>query len=207
MRLLVEMYEHAFSISGLEGSQAALLALLKGNHRFVNDRPEYPNQGLERRAEIVAGQNPFAIILTCSDSRLSPEILFDQGLGDLFVIRTAGNIVDDIALGSIEYAVEHLKVPLLVVLGHQKCGAVTAAVEGGEAPGHIANIVEKIAPAVEAARSLPGDLTANAINANVSSVVKLLKESEPFLAKAVQEARLEIAGARYDLDSGAVTLL
>lgn len=207
MRLLSGRGGRVFSSSGLESSQAALLTLLKGNHRFVNGRAEYPNQSPERRAEIVGGQNPFAIILTCSDSRLPPEVLFDQGLGDLFVIRTAGNIVDDIALGSIEYAVEHLKVSLLIVLGHQKCGAVTAAVEGGEAPGHIANVVEKITPAVEAARSMPGDLTANAINVNVYNFVNFLKASEPFLSKAVHEARLEIAGARYDLDSGVVTLL
>ena len=113
-----------------------------------------PNQGVERRKELVEGQHPFAIILCCSDSRVPPEVIFDQGLGDLFIVRTAGNVFDNIALGSIEYAVEHLEVPLLVVLGHGQCGAVTATVEGGHAPGHISNVVEAIQPAVVKAYDL-----------------------------------------------------
>jgi carbonic anhydrase len=179
-----------------------LARLLEGNNRFAADQSSYPHQDMARRAEIVAGQNPFAIVLTCADSRVPPEILFDQGLGDLFVVRTAGNVVDEIALGSIEYAVAHLQVPLLLVLGHQGCGAVTAATGEGAAEGHIAAIVSQIAPAVSAARELPGDLVANAIDLNIRRVAADLAASEPILAAAVAAGQLAVVAARYDLDRG-----
>ncbi len=130
----------------------ALQTLLDGNKRFAAGRQLHPNQGKERRDEVAKGQKPFAIIVGCSDSRIPPEILFDQGIGDLFIIRLAGNIVDDMALGSIEYAADHLGSRLVVVLGHSKCGAVTATAQGGEAHGHIGSIVKAIAPAVDRAK-------------------------------------------------------
>ena len=188
-------------------AKEALGILLQGNHRFVSGQNTYPNQSLERRTQLLEGQNPFAIVLTCADSRVPPEIIFDQGLGDIFVLRSAGNILDEIAVGSIEYAVEHLKTPLILVMGHQKCGAVTAAAAGGELPGHIARVAEKIMPAVEQARGLPGDLVVNAIDMNVQLIVSELRSSEPILAEFVKNGQFEVVGSRYDLDSGVVTLL
>jgi carbonic anhydrase len=154
--------------------------------------------------EVAKGQHPIAIIVGCSDSRVAPEIVFDQGLGDLFVVRVAGNVVDDHAIGSIEYAVEHLHASLIVVLGHDRCGAVQAAISGDDAPGHIQSLVESIRPAVEAAKSEPGDLLDNAINENVRRVVNQLQTSQPILGQEVQEGHLQVVGARYLLDGGSV---
>ena len=145
--------------------------------------------------------------MSCSDSRVPPEIIFDQGLGDLFVIRLAGNILDDAALGSLEYAVEHLGVKYIMVLGHERCGAVDAAVKGGEIPGHIGSLVKAIQPAVEKVKNLPGDLLDNAVRANVTMVVQQLKSSGPILEELVKKGDLAIAGARYDLDDGEVKIL
>ena len=131
----------------------ALKKLMGGNARFMKDDKEYISWGDVRRKELTKGQNPFAVILSCSDSRVPPEHVFDQELGDIFVVRVAGNVADPIELGSVEYAAEHLNVPLVMVLGHKKCGAVTAAVNsGGKAEGNIGAIVKKIAPAVETAK-------------------------------------------------------
>ena len=185
-------------------SEQSLQKLLEGNHRYVSGQTAHPNQTLERRAEVTSGQKPFAVILSCSDSRVPPEILFDQGIGDLFIIRNAGNVSDDLVLGSIEYAVEHLGVPLVMVLGHQFCGAVTATVEGGEAPGHIHHVVKAIQPAVEKAKGRDGDLVGNAIRANTELVTEQLKNSEPILAEFVKEHGLRIVGAFYNLETGIV---
>ena len=145
--------------------------------------------------------------MSCADSRVPPELIFDQGLGDLFIIRVAGNVVSDTELGSLEYGAEHLHVPLLVVLGHQHCGAVTAAVEGGEAEGHIAALVNLLRPAVEKTQGMPGDHVENAVKANVEMVVKQLRSSTPVLAKLVSEGKLKVVGAVYSLDTGKVTWL
>jgi len=181
--------------------------LIEGNKRFAASKPIHPNQTTERRVEVSKGQKPFAVILGCSDSRIPPEIIFDQGLGDLFIIRVAGNIVDDIALGSIEYAVDHLGVQLVVVLGHGKCGAVSATVQGGEAHGHINCIVKAIAPAVEKAKKQSGDLIDNSIKANVELVVDQIVSSKPILSELVKEAKLKIAGAYYNIENGVVELI
>jgi carbonic anhydrase len=162
---------------------------------------------VRRRAELATTQHPYAIIVSCSDSRVGPEIVFDQGIGDIFVVRTAGHVLDDPGLGSIEYAVEHLGTHLIVVLGHERCGAVTAAASGGEAPGHIASIVRKIQPAVAEVKGQPGDLVENAMRANVRHVVHELKESHPILSEFVHEGKLKVVGARFDLDTGAVELV
>lgn len=184
-----------------------LQRLIDGNKRFTDSKPMHGNQTRERRSEVAKGQKPFAVVVTCSDSRVPPEIIFDQGLGDLFVIRTAGNIIDDIGLGSIEYAVEHLGVQLIVVLGHERCGAVDAAVKGGHAEGHIQNLIEAIRPVVEKEKNNKGDLLDNSVKANVQMVVKQLNSSEPILKEFVHEKKLTIVGARYDLDDGVVTIL
>lgn len=190
-------------ISGISSAEA-LKRLAEGNQRYVVGNTAHPNQTIDRRKEVVGGQNPFAVVLTCSDSRVPPEILFDQGIGDLFVIRNAGNILDDIVIGSIEYAVEHLGVKLVVVLGHQFCGAVTAASQGGEAPGHIHSVVEAIQPAVEKAKGQAGDLVVNAIRANVDLVTDQLASSEPIMAEFVKGHGLKVVGAIYNLETGAV---
>ena len=150
----------------------ALARLMEGNQRFVSGRAIHPNQTVERRAALAGGQTPIAIVLTCSDSRVAPELYFDQGLGDLFVIRNAGNVLDDHALGSMEYAVDHLHVPLILVVGHGKCGAVSAAVAGAHAPGHIQSIVDSIAPVVDGIKDQPGDKLDNAVRANARHVAE-----------------------------------
>ena len=179
-------------------------ALAEGNRRYVASKATHPHQTDARRTEVATGQNPIAVIVSCSDSRVPPEVVFDQGLGDLFVIRVAGNTLDDLCLGSIEYAVEHLHVPLVVVLGHERCGAVSAAVAGGDAPGHIHAVVEALRPAVEKVKDQPGDKVDNVVRENVREVVESLRTSEPFLAKAVREGKVTLVGARYDLDTGVV---
>jgi carbonic anhydrase len=155
---------------------------------------------------LATGQQPFAIVLGCADSRTSPEVLFDQGLGDLFVIRVAGNVLDDHVLGSIEYAVDHLGAQLIVVLGHKRCGAVQAAKETldskAEAPVHINSLVTALQPAVEATRGADVEAT---VNANIENVVQSLRSSEPLLKKEVEAGAITVVGAYYDLDTGAVT--
>lgn len=185
----------------------ALQTLIDGNKRFVAMKPTHPNQDKGRRDEVKGGQKPFAIIVGCSDSRIPPEILFDQGIGDLFVIRLAGNIVDDTGLGSIEYAADHLGTRLVVVLGHAKCGAVTAAAGGGEAHGHIGSIVQLIIPAVEQARGKSGDLIDNSIRENARLVAATISTSKPILSKMVEEGKIAVVPAYYDIDTGAVELL
>jgi len=165
-------------------------------------------QAAKRRAELTKSQHPFAIIVSCSDSRVPPEIVFDQGLGDLFVLRVAGNVINDESLGSIEYAVDHLAVRLIVVLGHQRCGAVKAAKETiaakGVAPAHIQSLVAAIKPAVES--TLSGDLDAT-IKANVKDVVDALRSSTPILKGKVDAGDVQVIGGYYSLDTGAVTFL
>jgi carbonic anhydrase len=190
---------------GVSGDRA-LQKLMEGNTRYVSGRAAHPNQTPARRAEVIEGQHPFAVIVGCSDSRVPPEIIFDQGLGDLFVVRLAGHVVNDEALGSIEYAVEHLGTRLVMVLGHDRCGAVTAVVQGGEAPGHIASIFTAIAPAVQKARGRPGDLLKNAIRENVAMVVEQLQSSAPLLQTLVKNDCLHIVGAHYHHDDGKVTI-
>jgi len=181
--------------------------LLDGNKRYVEGKPSHPNQTPERRQHVANGQHPFAVIVSCSDSRVPPEIIFDQGIGDLFVVRVAGNVIDDTGVGSIEYAAEHLHVSVILVLGHERCGAVEAAVKGGEAPGHIKSLVEAIRPAVENAKCRPGDLAENAMRGNVKLAVDHLKASKPILEHLVHKGTLSVIGARYDLDDGQVTLI
>lgn len=180
--------------------------LIEGNRRFVKGEPAPKNTGEARRKELLEkGQRPFAAVLCCSDSRVPPEIVFDQALGDIFVVRVAGNVLDDAALGSLEYAVEHLRVPLVVVLGHEKCGAVQAAVGGGEAPGKIGSIVEKICPHIERVRSggAAGDFAELVTDENIRAAVMAVKES-PVIGHFVREGTTEVVGAKYLLASGEV---
>jgi carbonic anhydrase len=189
----------------------ALTMLMDGNARYVASKAEHPAQTADRREEVAKGQHPFAVILACADSRVGPELIFDRGLGDLFVIRVAGNIADEGALGSIEYALEELGVPLVMVLGHERCGAVKATLDlaeaGGTAPGHIASLVDGIKPIVDEAKAQGGDILDNAVRANVKHVTGELKENEPILAEFVHDEKVKIVGARYDLDSGVVEII
>ena len=179
----------------------ALNRLKAGNERFSNSKESTAKPIAARRAETAKEQHPFAIIVACADSRTAPEIVFDQNIGDLFVIRTAGGLVDDYALGSIEYAVEHLGTRLIMVLGHERCGAVTAALAAGSAPGHINSLVRDIQPAVAASKGKEGDALTNAIHENDAKVAaKIRKEAE--LGEHAAEVR--VVEGYYDLDTGKV---
>ncbi|HET9941206.1 MAG TPA: carbonic anhydrase [Candidatus Eisenbacteria bacterium] len=186
---------------------SALTELKAGNERFASHHATHPHQTAARRTELAASQHPHAVILACADSRVAPEIVFDKGLGDLFTVRVAGNIAGDPEIASIEYAVEHLHVPLIVVMGHQSCGAVGAAIEGGEAPGHLPALIQAITPSVEKARSMQGDLSDNAIRLNVEAVVAQLAASHPILAEHIAEGKLKIVGGVYSLETGRVAWL
>jgi carbonic anhydrase len=182
----------------------ALARLKAGNARFASHAVSSGKPTAERRAATAKSQYPFAIVVACADSRTAPEFVFDQNIGDLFVIRTAGNLVDDYAMGSIEYAVEHLGARLIVVLGHERCGAVKAAVESGSAPGHVGTLVRDIRPAVKAVQGHPGDLLENAVDENVARVAaKIHRKAE--LGALASEVR--IVKAHYDLDTGKVAWL
>lgn len=186
---------------------AGLAKLMTGNARFAKGSVSHPNQGGGRRAEVAKGQKPFAIVVGCSDSRTSPEIVFDQGLGDVFVTRLAGSIVDDAALGSIEYGVDHLGASVIVVLGHERCGAVDAAMKGGKAPGKIGSVVKPILPAIAAVKKSGNPTLDAAIDENARRTAAGLTARSRILSDRVKAGTLKIVAARYDLDSGRVTLV
>lgn len=188
-------------------ADSVLAELKTGNGHHVAHRYQHPHETLERRRQLVSGQHPHAEILSCSDSRVPPEIVFDQGLGDLFIVRVAGNVATDTEIGSLEYGAEHLHIPLLVVLGHESCGAVTAAVEGGAPEGHIGSLLNLIKPAVEKTRGMSGDAVSNAVRMNVEMIVKQLRSSTPILSELVAQGKLRIVGAVYSIDTGSVTWL
>lgn len=188
----------------------ALTFLKEGNVRFVNGKSARPRQDSERVKELASGQKPFATIVGCSDSRVPSEIIFDQGLGDLFIVRTAGQVSTYASWGSIEFAEEILGTRLIVVLGHTKCGAVSAAVNLPEVPGHIVTLINAIKPAVEEAQKAthdPTHLLDEAIRQNVKMQVTQLKNLEPVLAKRVREGSLKIVGAVYNLETGKVDFI
>lgn len=185
-------------------SDLALQKLIEGDRRYVDGRPNHPNQTSERRIDVADTPHPFAVTLSCSDSRVPPEVIFDCGLGDLFVVRNAGNIINDEVLGSIEYAVEYFGTRLVVVMGHNRCGAVSAAVQGGEFQGHIPSLINAIRPAVERVKSKSGNLIENAVNENVAMMVEKLKSTSPVLKRFIKNDNLNITGALYDMDNGNV---
>jgi len=190
------------------GPEAAIAKLSEGNIQFVTGKSDHPNQKPDRVKLLAGGQHPFAVIVCCSDSRVSPEIAFDQGLGDIFIVRTAGHVVDSVALGSIEYAVEHLGVGLVVVLGHGKCGAVDATIKGGKHSPNIEALVHAIKPAVDKAKeNKKGDLLEDSVRANVEMTVEKLKTAPPVLAEFFEKGKLKIVGAYYEINAGTVEFI
>jgi carbonic anhydrase len=188
---------------------APLDELKAGNDRFVNGQSNHPHESPARIKELKEGQHPFAVVVSCSDSRLPPEIIFDQGLGDVFSIRTAGQVVGDYELGSIEYAIEHLHSKLIVVMGHENCGAIqayAAATAEAHSEDHIHTLVDYIA-AEEEEKIIPDSLRSNIdllVKANITHGVTFLKSSSPVLKPLVDQHEITIIGAYYDLDSGKV---
>jgi carbonic anhydrase len=191
----------------------ALRLLQEGNARYAAAKPRHLHQGPERRALTTAqGQHPLATVLTCSDSRVPPEIIFDQGIGDLFVVRVAGNVAATDEIGSLEYAVEHLATPLVVVLGHTQCGAVTAVLDDAKLPPNLATLVEPIKPAVDKAREAhPGAardvLLKAAIMDNVRQAMEDMLRLSPIIREKVRDGQVKVVGALYDLDSGQIQWL
>lgn len=194
-----------FLIVGLKVSaehpQKEVQRLIEGNKRFQNNQQQIVEYSKEVRKAVAKGQNPFAIILGCSDSRVAPEIIFDQGIGDLFVVRVAGNVVTPSGLESIWFAVEQLHSNVIVVLGHENCGAVNAVVKGGAQK--IPIIAKAIEPAVAKARKEPGNVLENAIDANVQSMVEQLKKV-PFISEKIKKDQVAVVGGVYHFKSGEV---
>jgi len=191
-----QMDKYAQRVSLLEQwiAEWPLEALKEGNARFANGKSVQKADHSADREQLAKGQRPFAVVLCCSDSRVAPEILFDQGLGDLFVIRNAGNVVDEDVLGSIEYAVEHLHSPLVVVLGHSSCGAVTATCQGGDLPGHIKTIAERIKPSLAASCQIDDNARRHA-----KRMAQVIAENE-----IIKHEKAQVVAAFYDIRSGGV---
>jgi carbonic anhydrase len=187
---------------------------MDGNMRFAHGRAIHPDLGLEHRKSLAGGQHPFATILACADSRVAPELIFDQGLGDLFVIRVAGNVVDDTVLASIEYSVIHLGSPLVMVLGHERCGAVTATLEALAGKGSpedqgtkIGALAALIAPAVRAVPPQTADKLDAAIILNAQRSAQAILTDSPALRERAHAGALRVVSARYDLDDGTISHL
>jgi carbonic anhydrase len=189
---------------------ASLDRLMAGNNRYVEGNMRRHDFSTEREA-LAGGQNPFAGILSCADSRIGPEYAFDTGRGDIFVCRVAGNFANADTIASFEYAVANLGTPLILVLGHQACGAVDATIKqiknGTSFPGHIPSLTKALTPAVKAVSKQPGNLLANAVKENVILTVQKLQTAGPILSEAVNQKKLRVVGGVYDLDTGKVELV
>jgi len=196
----------------MNGKQA-LKRLMDGNRRYLAGECAGETRHEDKRAETACGQDPFAIVLGCSDSRVPPEIIFDCGIGDLFVVRVAGGVAGDQVIGSIEYAAGHLGTPLLLVLGHTSCGAVTAAVRGGEEEGHIGSVLCELCEAVEASQNScaeeadDDERVLEAVRENALMIAHKLRASEPVLRKLADDGSLLVEAALYDMRSGEVSIL
>jgi carbonic anhydrase len=196
---------------GGESSQAAakaegIVTLQGGNDRYLSGNLKSKDFTSER-SEQAAGQHPYAIVVTCSDSRVSPEILFDESLGRLFVIRVAGNVIDPVVMGSIEYAVEHLHSETVLILGHSSCGAVSAALAGGTVPENIGAIIQRIQPAVDAAKKKSSDadeVKKASVSENIALQMTSLTRGSEIVREAVKEGKLTVAGGLYDITTGKV---
>ena len=196
----------AGTISKTVGPEEALKRLTDGNRRFATSESYHQAVGEETRRRLARGQRPFAIVLTCADSRVPPTQIFDHGIGEVFNIRIAGNVPSEAVIGSIEFAVEQLGSQLVVVMGHEQCGAVQAAIEG-ERAGHLYSITDLIQPAVARARALEGDLLENSIKVHATMVAENLRHQGPILSRAIQDGRLRVLPAIYRFNSGLVEFL
>ena len=212
--LLAVLAAPAAAAGGAGMSADEALAKLKdGNDRYLAGKPQYPHQDRERRALTAGqGQHPFAAVLACADSRVPVELIFDQGIGDLFVVRVAGNVAQTDEIGSLEYAVDHLAPPVVVVMGHTQCGAVTAVLENAKLPPHIANLVAPIRPAVARAKTenpeaAPEDLLTAAIRENVLQTMADLVQRSAMIKAHVRDKKLRVVGALYEVDTGQVQML
>jgi carbonic anhydrase len=185
-------------------ASAALAELLDGNRRYATDHSRHPDESRRLRRRLAVAQHPFAVIVGCIDSRVQPELVFDQGLGDLLCIRTAGEVLDEAVLASIQYGVEELRIPLVMVLGHERCGAVAATLAhletGAPVPGHLALLVDEITPAARRTRALPGDWAEHTMTAHTAWVRDAIRADPAFTSA-------HVVAARFDLDTGLVTLL
>jgi len=207
--LFVVLVFSGFVYAGSAGDES-LQKLMDGNKRFVSGNLAKKDLSDVKRKELLKGQKPFAIVVGCSDSRVPPEIIFDQGLGDIFVVRVAGNVADPVVLRSIEYAAEHLNSPLLFLLGHEKCGAVTATLElEGKPEGKTCPIAQKIMPAVKKAKKKGGskdEILETAIKENVKNVYKYIMKSK-IINHLVHEGKLKIVAGEYSLTTGEVKMI
>ena len=185
----------------------SLAKLLKGNARYVSGQSTKPRQSESRRLELASDQKPFAVVVTCADSRTSPEIIFDQGIGDVFVTRLAGGVVDDAALGSIEYAVRVLGSKIILVTGHEDCGAVKAAMQGGSFPGHFSAFIKLINPGIASVKNSKNPTTSAAVDANARYIASNLPKRSAILASHIKDGSLKILPAHYNFVTGRVTVL
>ena len=196
--------------AGHMSGDESLLKLLEGNKRFISGQLTTKDCSTEKRQELTNGQHPFATVLSCSDSRVAPEVIFDEGLGDVFIVRVAGNVVEPTTLGSIEYGAEHLHTPLLVILGHESCGAVKATLEAkGKPEGNIGAIIKKIMPAVNTAKKAkkgPDETLNLAVQENIKNTYKDIMKSK-VVKELVHEGKLKVVAAEYYLGTGKVELI
>lgn len=188
-------------------SQQALKLLVDGNQRFVNGIPKYPHQSRGRLQAVAKAQYPFAAILGCADSRVPAEIIFDQGLGDLFVVRVAGNVASDMAIASLEYATSVLDTRLIVVLGHESCGAVAAAMKKEPLPGKLGYMVEDIKPALKKVKRTNRNFAQAAIIANIQYQAERLKQKSNIIQQLITQGKVKIVGAAYNLSTGKVSII
>jgi len=206
-----KIYPREYKMTDLKikrpNADEVLKTLKRGNERFVNEELEHPNHCKESREMLLSHQEPIATVLTCADSRVPPVDIFDQGLGDLFVVRVAGNIIGDHTLGSIEYAVSHLHTPLVVVMGHASCGAVGAVASGVALEGHIATLTPAIQSAIKHVNETSGNAIDNASKELARQMANKLETSEPIIADLVKDNKVKIVAAFYDFHTGEVIFL
>jgi carbonic anhydrase len=201
----LEFGERAVAQEDMNPEQA-LQALMQGNQRFVNGKLENPRRNMARLAEVAKSQKPFAAILGCADSRVPSEIIFDQGFGDLFICRIAGNVATPEEIGSLEFGTLVLGAKVIVVMGHKRCGAVEATIKGAQVPGQIASLLDAIKPSLKNSNTQTGDELEQATKANVLYQAERLKGS-PVISQLIKEGKLTVVGGYYDLDTGAVSLV
>ena len=188
-------------------AELALQQLLNGNKRFITDKSLHPNQDIKRRSELKKGQNPVALILSCYDSRITPEIIFDQGLGDLFILRTAGNVLNTHIIGSIEYAVKYLQIPLVMVLGHEDCAAIDFAMKNINTDSNIDDVVNTIRQNIGQIDMDQENFLDIAAKKNVQVVIDQLKSLSPIIFRLINAKQLKIVGGYYNLKSGKVDII